>query len=239
MQQYDDAIDDFTVAIQLNPQYEDAYRNRGTAKLYKIGFISDGLGNLSYQDIYQRRYEIKQMRRFGLAYDGIGDFSMAIKLNPTDYEAYHDRGCAYNALGYFHRALHDTQKAVELNPNPYSYNNRGVAYYNLQKYQKAIGDYTIAIQMGTDNLQPYYNRGTARNKFKQWSNAIADFNAAIAIDSSYACLYEARGYAEEMTGNAPAAVRDFRQAMKMDPVNMDYYVDEFDRVQRLAKKEKK
>jgi tetratricopeptide (TPR) repeat protein len=81
----DDAIAQFSEAIELDPQFGWAYHNRG--------FTYFLLGN------YQR---------------AIDDFDEAIRLDPQDAETRASRALAYTGLGKDQEAERDIEKAVEL-----------------------------------------------------------------------------------------------------------------------------
>jgi len=82
---YQQAIEDFDRAIELDPEFAEAYWGRG--KTYH------GLGN------YQRAIE---------------DFNRAIELDPEFAEVYWDRGKTYNELGSRQQALEDWKAAAKL-----------------------------------------------------------------------------------------------------------------------------
>ena len=82
---FDDAIAQFSKAIELDPQFAWAYYNRG--------FTYFLLGQ------YQRAIE---------------DYTEAIRLDPQDGAAYASRTLAYTALGRDQEAERDIEKAVEL-----------------------------------------------------------------------------------------------------------------------------
>ena len=71
--EYQEAIDDFTSAIKINPELALAYNNRGIA-----------YGNL------------------GKVQEAIDDFNIAVKMNPDDANAYYYRGIskAYLSIEY-------------------------------------------------------------------------------------------------------------------------------------------
>lgn len=82
---YQGAINDFNQAININPQYAEAYYSRGNARL-----------------------ELKD-------YQGaINDFNQAIKINPQYGDAYSSRGTARSALGDIQGATNDMLQAQEL-----------------------------------------------------------------------------------------------------------------------------
>lgn len=85
---YEDAITDYTRAIEIDPGKADYYVNRGIAYL--------------------------NMKQFDLA---IADFDKAIELDPTLAIAYANRGCAYASKGLLDLAISDFKKTIELSKN--------------------------------------------------------------------------------------------------------------------------
>ncbi len=82
---FDDAIAEYSKAIELDPSLAEAYSNRG--------------------DAYRALGEIQR---------AIADYAEAIRLNPQDAGAYAGRALAYTALGKDREAEDDFEKAVEL-----------------------------------------------------------------------------------------------------------------------------
>jgi tetratricopeptide (TPR) repeat protein len=109
---FDQAISEYTKAIDINPNYAKAYDNRGVAYA-KEGSLSRA----------------------------IADFTMAIANNFNDAEAYNKRGHAYDNQGNLTQAVFDYSQAIRINPlYAKAYNNRSLAYYNLKEYDKAWRD---------------------------------------------------------------------------------------------------
>ena len=76
---------DYNQAIELNPNYTNAYNNCGVAK--------SALGNKK---------------------GAIVDYNKAIRLNPNLAEAYYSRGFTYQQLGENQRAFADFREAARL-----------------------------------------------------------------------------------------------------------------------------
>ncbi len=85
LQRYEEAIEDYDKAIELQPKLANAWFNRGNAK-----------GSL-------QRHE-----------EAIADFDTAIELQPDYAKAYHNRGVAKHSLGRYEEAIRDYYKAIEL-----------------------------------------------------------------------------------------------------------------------------
>ena len=78
-------IVDYNKAIEINPQYGNAYHNQGIAK-----------------------------RRSGDHQGAIADFTKAIEINPQNADAYTNRGNARQLVDDFTGACSDWRKAVDL-----------------------------------------------------------------------------------------------------------------------------
>ena len=79
------AIEDFSTAIQFNPEHESAYMNRGNA--------------------------FAQLKQYNKAFD---DYKKAIELKPDYAKAYFNRGVAYYYSGNINAAYQDLKKAESL-----------------------------------------------------------------------------------------------------------------------------
>src|SRR5262245_59240745 len=99
-QQCDRAIADYTAAIELKPDYAEAYNDRGFAYYLKGDFER-----------------------------AISDYARAIELRPNYPKAYNSRGVAYMQGGYgAAKSVPDFDRAIELKPDfRYAYINRANA----------------------------------------------------------------------------------------------------------------
>jgi len=125
--QYDQAISDYSKAIELNPRLADAYNNRGNA--------------------YKNKGQNGQ---------AISDYSKAIELNPRLADAYYNRGNSYDDKGQYDQAISDYSNAIEINSGiAEAYTNRGNAYSKKSQYDKAISDYSKAIEINPKYADAY------------------------------------------------------------------------------------
>lgn len=185
--EYEEAIQKYDEAIELNPNHVEFYNNRGLAK-----------------------------KNLGQYQEAIDDYDKAIELDPNDAELYSNRGVAKNDLKLHREAIADYDKAVELNPNyADAYNNRGIAKKNLEQYQEAIADYDKAIDLNPNHAKAYSNRGNAKSKLEQYPEAVADYDKAIELDQNYADAYNNRGIANQALGRDQEADEDFKMAAKL------------------------
>jgi tetratricopeptide (TPR) repeat protein len=119
---YDQAIAEYTQAIELDPSLSSLYYNRGVAYANKADYDN-----------------------------AISDFSQVIKLNPKDGEAYFERGYNYSMKGDLELAIADYTQVIQLDPkNAYAYNNRGLSFENLGQTEEAIKDFETVLELTTD-----------------------------------------------------------------------------------------
>ena len=153
-----EALSNFTKAIELNPNFYEAYNDRSVVKFY----LKDYEGS-------------------------INDCNRAIKLNPNFAEAYNNRGNALLEFDKFSEAIHNFNKAIDLNPNLASaYANRGLANFYLKNYLDTINDCNKAIALNPNSAIAYYYRGSAKLNLRDNSNYCADWGKAAKLGLSLA-----------------------------------------------------
>ncbi len=125
-----EAIVFFTKAIDLKPNYSEAYYERAWV-YYERG-----------ESTIQERGDFQQ---------AIKDFSKVIELKPDYYEAYCDRADVYVRLDDFKRAEEDYNKAIHLNPERgQAYYGRGKLYDESNQPEQAAADMKKAASLGYD-----------------------------------------------------------------------------------------
>ena len=122
------AIEYYTRAIELNPEYARTYYNRG------IAYRKSGQYTQAIED-YTRAIELNP--------------EYAVELNHELVVAYYSRGNAYADLGQYKQAIKDYDRAIELNPEyADAYNNRGLAYLMLNMIHAGCSDLKTACKLG-------------------------------------------------------------------------------------------
>jgi tetratricopeptide (TPR) repeat protein len=117
---YDDAIKNYTEAIQRQPEYPRAFYNRGVNRAKKGDFAG-----------------------------AILDYTEAIRLLPNYPEAYYNRGTSYNELGEHDKAIKDLTQAIQQKPGfADAYFNRAYSWNMKKDFYSAIADYEDHIKFG-------------------------------------------------------------------------------------------
>ena len=184
-----EAIQEFTRVIELDPTLVEAYLNRGTAW-------------------HDKRKPDK----------AIEDYNIAIELDPNDDLAYNNRGNAWSDKGEYDKAIENFNKAIELNPNlVFAYSNRGNVWNNKQELNKAIEDFNKAIELNPNDAPTYSNRGITWGNKGEYDKAIEDYNKAIELEPNDAPAYNNRGYALFEKKKYEEAIANFDKAIELDP----------------------
>ncbi len=227
-------------AIELNPQYADAYCKRGIAesrlKLYTAACESyDTAISLEPDNI--NIYLLRGMTyAFYLEdyYRGIHDFSIVIQKDNRNEFAYSARGGVYASIGEYMKAIDDYSIAIKINPkNGMNYSFRANSYSALGLYEKAIADRTNAINLDNTLVLEYKHRAQDFRAIHQYSKAISDLTIAIKIypqmvpDFAMSIigtqLYTDRAVTYSLLGNAKEAILDYTRAIQLDSNNAIAY----------------
>jgi len=175
---YDDAIAECNKAIDLDPNYADAYAERGynyNSKKYYDQAIADETKaielNPNFSFAYaERGYDYYNQRNY---YQAIKDCNKAIEIDSKNDRAYQFRGYAYTEQGNYEQAVADETTAIGIRPDGWAYVGRACAYEYLQQYDKAWDDVHKAQSMGIDvndvnnsypNLLDDLRRATGRDE---------------------------------------------------------------------------
>ena len=125
--QFDEAIQNFNRAIEIDPENAWTYCNRGNA-----------------------------YRKQGLLAMAIKDFTNASHLAQNYSDAYYYRGRAYYRQKNYEKAIQDLDYVIELNPDHLAaHYNRGCVYEAQKEFVKAIQDYKKVINLNSKYASAY------------------------------------------------------------------------------------
>lgn len=167
-------------------------------------------------------------------------YNYAIKKDPNNAMAYHDRALAYSKMNKTNEAMADIDKAIELERKNWNfYYTRATLFEKQQMYNQAITDYTSyitkadkkaattnATAKGTAVSQPatpyylgYWGRGKCYMYTKKINEAIEDFSQSIKYNPADINLYSWRADCYFQEKNYPAAMKDYEVFVEKNPKN--------------------
>ena len=227
---YDDAITLYGKIIELKPDWDWVYNNRGEAYTRKGEYdqaISDYNTALEIDPRLAGAYSNRGRTYYykGLYDQAIADYSRALEINPRDAEVHSNRGVAYYSKGQYDEAISDYNEALKINPrDDAAYTNRGEVYRFKGLYDQAISDLSKAIEINPRLAEAYYNRAKAYAHKGKYDHAIPDFSKAIEINPRDAMAYNNRGAAyAQGKGEYDRAISDYNKAIEIDPRYAEAY----------------
>jgi len=112
------AIEMYDQALKINPNYVEAYFNKGICLL-----------NLNLKE------------------EAIKMFNKTIELNPNYVDAYFQRGYYFYNLQKYQKAMQEMNKVLQLDENYYqAYYEKGFCFQQMKRYEEAIIEISKAIQ---------------------------------------------------------------------------------------------
>jgi tetratricopeptide (TPR) repeat protein len=130
---WEEAIGEYSLAIEKNADYVEAYLARG--KVYQI-----------------RGFNEKAMN----------DYNMAIKLNPNNPTFYDVRANLKMLMDNYTGAITDLNEAIRINPSDsITMLELGLAKLNNRNYDESVVEYSKSIEIYPEFLQAYIGRAAA------------------------------------------------------------------------------
>jgi tetratricopeptide (TPR) repeat protein len=147
---YDEALQAYNKAIELNPQYEEAWIGKA------LTFIV-----------------------LGRTDEALEAFDKVTELNPLDAKAWNIKGELLNILGKSDKALQTFDKAIELNPqDALAWLSKGNLLLQLNRYDEALQTFDRATELDPQNTNAWKGKGLALNKLNRDDEALEAFDKA-------------------------------------------------------------
>jgi len=191
------ALKDFNQAIKLNPDYAEAYTNRGILHL--------------------------KNDRYNLAYN---DFEQAIRLNPKDPASHINKALIHSRRGEYEMSLRTFDRALEVSPNFYRIHfARALVFKEMKKFDSAFRDFNQSLRQLPSFWEGYYERGRLFKATKVYDRAINDFEQAIKLNPHFVKAYKSRGLIYALSSKFDLAIEDFSKTIVLNPADQDNYLN--------------
>ncbi len=232
--QLDEALAALARALALNPDYWQAYFNRGafyySVKQYEHALAEydkavelapqEGANYFSRGRVYHllEKYE-QALQDYTRAMDQ-GDLTQEMRV----------RACVARARVWLHfnqldKSLQDLQEANKLQPlDADIYYERGLVYMWQGEFRKALVEFQQAAQYEPDNSEYVYRVGTGFYALDDAATAVQHFTQAIQMNPTMAEAYVDRGVAYGRLGQMDKKIGDLQKAIDLKPdYAMAYY----------------
>ncbi|XP_041927161.1 uncharacterized protein ttc6 isoform X2 [Alosa sapidissima] len=226
------ACDAFSNAVKINPDYAEAYHQRGLCRMRlnqskSVQDLNRALSlNPNFFQVYLSRATFYGSR--GRYSKAILNCNEAIKVQPNSVRAYLYRGAFKYFLKVYQGAVEDLTTVIKLaNTCSFAYYNRAVCYHQMKEYELALRDYSIVLLLPEQreiSLKVLINRGLLYVELNDHHNALADFIKASERKPKDSAIHHALGVYHHRLGQLKEAVEAYTEAMRLSPFSLDAYV---------------
>jgi tetratricopeptide (TPR) repeat protein len=185
----DDALDHFTAALKIKPDYAEAHDNRGV---------------------------VLQMQGQSAAAEA--EFLTALRLKPDLVRPRNNLGLALQAQGKTGEALAEFRQVLRAHPdNPEAHNNLGKTLAEQGKVPEAMTEFEAAIRLKPDYAGAHFNLGNAFVLQGKPAEAVAPYLAALQAQPDFSDAHQALGLVLAALGQTNEAAEHFSAALRLKP----------------------
>ncbi len=231
LEEYTEAINAYSKAITLYPNYAEAYCFRGRAKgkqeNYK-GAIDDCSVAIKLKPNFAEAYYNRGWNKYYMKdYQGaILDFNRVLDIDNRHAKAYYWKGCSLEMMKDYNAAIEVYSKAISLGVElAENYYLRGHArIFNGDLVSEVKEDLDKSIMLNQDNGRAYLLRGIVSIELKNYTSALEDFVKVSNLDTSLViyCIQQ-KAYAEYNLKMYPEAIKDYSIHLASNPQNEESY----------------
>lgn len=143
-QDYENAVVSWEKAVELIPDYHQAWYNRGVA-----------------------------LAVLGRNKEAVNSYDHALQFQPGNHDTWNNRGNALADLGQYEEAISSYNQALQIKPDDHqALNNWGVSLAALGQHKEAINRFNQALQIKPDYCEAGHNRQVTLDTLKYHDQAI-------------------------------------------------------------------
>ncbi|MDG2990615.1 trypsin-like peptidase domain-containing protein [Candidatus Synechococcus calcipolaris G9] len=236
-QDYAGAISAYGKAIELNPNYSEAYLGRAVAQLFQLvpdeNFSALGeelgvkhlhrltQGNPLLKDAFPANPPSPLLNHFLTAFRANpgtlqSDLAQAIALNPSYAEAYGVSSFFNLILGNFGSAVSDIDSGLALDPNNMDLHViRGLALFLGGEFRQSLSAFDRLSQDDPNNTDYHLLRGLAAFLIADYDASRSSWGELIRINPQEALPYSVRAITYILEENFNAAIPDLQTAAQI------------------------
>ncbi len=240
----DEAMQLYEMALELNPDFSNAYNNIGV--IYDIK--ADYENAMRYYDLaiekdpnsyigwYNRGYTFLKQDELD---QGLTAIDKSISLNPNYPNAYYHRGWALLHLDQHEKAITAFKKAVDLDPNYVSAHiNLGKSFIEIGNYEEGMKYQEKALELQPKNHLALYNIGDIFLKQQDFDNAISYYLKCLGQQPNYTPARSGLGQSYEGKGQFENALLEYDEILSVDPDHYKAWISKADILFDLGQEEK-
>ncbi len=185
--EYEQAIEYFTGAMEMDPNYSEYFNERGNAYL-KLGRFEEAIRDYEeairlsppYAEVWTNLAQC--YRRQGRLADAERAYARSIDLEPSVNLAHAGRAHVLDQLGRMDEALEEYGAALALDPSqPLLLSNRAALLYRMGRLADSLADLDHAVGLAPSNPVLYRNRAAALADLERPDDAACDLERYLEL----------------------------------------------------------
>jgi len=227
---YEEAVNQFTSAIQLQPSESKYYYARGRANevLEKYG---DAKADYEKTIVFSPR-DVNAMIGIGKVCNKMGQFGEALVylnrasgLEKRNAQIYPEKVITLIGLERFDQALRVSDTAIIIKETPMNYYYRGIIYTKLNNDLYARREFEKAISKDKKLVEPRLALADHLLLHDDNEGALNQINEVLKNDDRNTDAYLLRSRVFKKNFDYPGAINDLSKNILIDPDNPDFYLD--------------
>ncbi|MEU6711800.1 tetratricopeptide repeat protein [Nonomuraea sp. NPDC046802] len=216
------ALADYTRAIEADPGYPDYYLDRGNL-LHKLGRREEALADYEsvmrlsppFPEAYYNRAELRF--EAGDVEGARADLDHTLELDPEFVAAYVNRSGIFVALGELEAARGDVERGMELTPrDPHLLCVLGQIEMAERKYPEARIAFDKALELDPDLVAAWASRAELAYERGDHAAAVDDLTQALKLEENAELLFN-RSVVHRAAGLREQARQDLLRAAELAP----------------------
>jgi tetratricopeptide (TPR) repeat protein len=193
MDRNDIAVEHFTKAVAIFPNYAEAHNN--------LAITHQVMGNLD---------------------EAVASYDKTLAFNPDNAGVHYNLGIALSNLGKPDEAITSYGRALALNPNNAgAHYNLGIEFQGVERLEEAVASYRHSLAIDPNNAGAHYNLANALMGLKKMEEAEVSYNSALAINPDNAWAHINLGIVLQGQGKFDKAVASYRKGIDIAPDNVE------------------
>jgi tetratricopeptide (TPR) repeat protein/predicted O-methyltransferase YrrM len=227
LDKWDEAIDCYRRAIQIQPDLLEAHYNLGVALAQQQQWQPASAAFHCALELNPNHAEShyglgKMVEQQDQLQQALAHYRQAAKLNPNSVNTHYSLGETLLKLRQWEEASSVYRRAVELQPDfSWSHHNLGYALLKQNQWLEAVKILHLATELNPDSPWTYYHLGDGLLHQEQWQEASTAFLKAIQLQPDLAGIYPKLGRAlrRQSQSGLTETIGCYQQAIGLKPEN--------------------
>lgn len=226
---YEDAIAQFTKALELEPDLERAYLNRA------LSYSEIGSHELAAKDFdralaFNRKDEElfylsgREWFLHGNTGNALSRLNQAVDLKRNFFEAHQQRAEVFSKLGQYEEALEDYLECLDIDENEMTYYHLGQTYEKLNRFEDAKNAYFESISRNDRIPETFFALGSLQYQLKEYAEALQSVNQMLLLEEDHTEGMLLQSQILSAQGNYPKAIEVLSMASVESPGDPRIYV---------------